>query len=715
MMKISFRDVEKQFTAWLSSYSENNSRARICISFAWAGEQWNEGIVSSRTSKNKESLTFNHCIKLLKRLKAQSREIEFSLNLSPTNKVYEEDPEETAAFRLIVNNIMLNDVMCNTFSASLDKCCDFGYSFLEVNFDRESQETLNFIPTVVLHEDPSIAFWDKNAPDLFKVKGRFAGIRKLLNRQELVTKYPQLNDKQWVKEKNNVVIDYWYRDYELMEFKLLKTGVYKREDLLSFDDTNNLATDDYFDPDKDAILPKKKKMPLVQKANVCRIYFMRFCGENVIQEPILFPTDDLPLVYHPALRVWIPEKGERTYPYIYHMQGAQKLHNYTLSQAATNAKNISGDKYFFKDEHLETEDQIELAKNINSYEGGIKFGGDISTIRREQPGEISQSMMALAQQSKQEIDEIAGAMTDSQNSDQVVISGVALDKITHNMGIINTDVIGIHTQFVNQVGKLVKQMIPRLYTEERTLVVFEEDGSAQAIKINECLETGEIRNNVKDINNNFEYEITAGPSSVMQKENTLKYLTGFYQISPPLFNLTADIAMRQLDTPDAGELERRVAIAIDPNIIKYSQGLMSEKDFMAYQAQQKQQQQQQQMQMMQADPQMQGMLAMARSEHAKAEAQQYDAQTKRFAAQASAQVDLRKIENDNQKLQLQLAELLQKTQNEQSQKEIDLIRMHMAATQSLLDSINEQQQMQSQQLPEPQQEGEPNAGQQTEV
>lgn len=697
----SFRDVDKQFSSWLSYYSENNSRARECIAFAWAGEQWIEGIVSSRTADNKESLVFNHCIRLMKRLKAQSREVEFSLNLSPLNQKYQDNPGETAAFRIVTNDIMLNNDMKSKFSYALDKAADYGYAVAEVNYEREDDETLNSYPVVRIHEDPSMAFWDKNAPDMFKVKGRFCGLRRLLNRQEIVSKYENLDDQQWIKNSNNVVIDYWFRSYREANFILLKSGVYKREDLLTIDDLENSATEeDGFDNEDNSQSPNKskiKRMPLIKKANVSCIYFKRFCNDRVIQKATLFPSDDLPLVYHPAFRIWIPEKGERTYPYIYHMMGSQKLHNYTLSQAATMAKNVTGDKWFFKEEHVETVDQQNIAKKINRLEGGMIFGGDPATIRRESPGEISQSLMVLAQQSKQEIDEMAGAMTDAQTTDQVVISGVALDKVTHNMGIINTDVIGIHTQFVNQVGRIFKQMIPRLYTEQRTLVVFQDDGSAETITINEPIGTGEIKNNIKDINNNFEYEIVAGPSSVMQKENTLKYLTGFYQISPQLFDLTGDIAMRMLDTPEAGELERRVATKIDQNLIKYSQGLISEAEFMQAQAKAQQQQQQQQMQQMQMDPQGQSMLGMAKAETAKAQASQYDSETKRFTAHANAQVDLRKVENDNQKLQIQLAALLQKTQNEQSQKQIDLLRAHMDANQQMIDAITSQQEMAAQQ------------------
>lgn len=680
MKKIPYKTVEQQYQSWDSAYSENNDRGKTCILFALAGDQWDSKVESNREKDDKESLTFNHCLKHLKRTKAQGREIEFSLDLSPTTQCYQDNVEETNTFRLLLNSIILNTQMLDKFALALDKCVEYGYSFLEVNFCRENDQTLNYIPTVLEHQDPSVAFWDKNATHPTKIDGRFCGIRKKASKEETLSLLKKIGllDKEkepnYVLGKDNVIIDYWYRDYIEKNFIRLKTGVFKREDLLTRDDLQNIAT-------KDDVANADDKT-LVKKGEVCCIYYTRFCNNKQIIKPKLFPTDDLPLVKHPALTVWAPEFGEMTFPLIYHWMGAQKLHNYINSQIATMAKRMTGDKYFFGPEHIETQSQIEQAREINKRDGGFVLGGNVQTIRREMPSEIPLSIINVAQSSKEEIDEMSGVLTDSQTTDQTVLSGVALDKITHNMGIVNTDVMASHELFVKTIGRLVRQMIPRICSEERTLIVKRKDGSGEAIVINQDLGTGTIQNNIKDINDNFDYEIIAGPSSSMQKENTVRYLNQYYAINPNAAMLTGDIYMRNIDSPDSPELERRLGADIDPTLVKYSQGGISYEEYMQQKQKAQQAQQQQQAQMMMANPQFQSMMKMAIAEENKSKTQQFDAETKRITA-------LSKNQNEQQKLFIEMLELLSKDKNDAHQQAIDQIRTKLEFNKQMLDGLKD--------------------------
>lgn len=672
----------KQADAWLSSYEKNNARGKQAIVFTELGDQWNETEVSTRSNSNKESLTFNLDVRHLRRMKAQGREVEFSLNVAPTNKEYQENMEETNAFRLLLSSILLNDDMVSTFSGTLDRCLEYGYAFGEVNFEQEDEETLCSIPVLRFHKDPSVGFWDKNATTPTKIDGRFCGIKKKISKEEFLGKYPKFKNKcNFLKDQDNEFILYWYRDYDEANYLRLKSGIYKREDLLDDDDRENLATEEDVKNSDLEYDGQKISEALVRPGKVCKIYFTIICNEQVVVDPRVFPTDDLPVPYHPACTVWT-EKGEVTLPFTHHMQGAQKLHNYINSQIATISKSVGGDKWLFSDDHIIEADQANEAREINQREGSFRFSGDIATIRREPSAQLPQTMLEMSQLIKQELDEIGGAMMDAKSSDGAVVSRVALDKITHNMGIMNEHIIASHILWVNAIGRLIRQMIPRIFTEERTLLVKKKDGSADAITINQDLGTGMIKNNIKDINNNFHYEIKAGPSSTMQKENTIKYMTALYTVFPQLAPLTADIYFRNIESPDSPELERRViASFIDPNLIKYSQGEITLEEYMQLKSQSQMQQLQMQTKLSELDPNVQATNNLAGAEHKKAAAQQFDAETKRMKMISDAQ-------NNQEKLRVQLAEILQKGDMQSAQKEIDDIRAMLDASQQVIDLLN---------------------------
>lgn len=671
MDAVPYEEVEQQFKGYESSQTDNRKRGETGIDFFIADNMWNGDVVSSRESRNQESLTFNNCIKHLRRMYTQLKEIEFSLNLIPLNDEVTNNVTESRAFRLILNSILLSDEVMNKLDGVGRKCLDYGQSFVEVNFGFENNFTRNREPRLKLHKDPSIAFWDKNATHDTRIDGKFCGYMQMQTAKELIDAYPKIKDAPWLKPVDNKVYNYWWRVYKDMSFVRLKTGVYKREDMLDAQDK--------------LIIDRGAGNKVIRMTGkVCDIYFERVGANLVLEKPKLFPTDDLPLVYHPGLSFWHPRHGEVTMPYLQYMMGAQKLHNYLLSQAATQAKSSTSDKWLFKNEHVQTLTQRQNAQEINMRDGGFTFGGDTQTIRREQPMQISPQLLELAMMTKQEIDEINGAMIDTQNAQQTVIAAAALDKITHNTEAINAWFIAQHVCFVNQVGKLYRQMIPRLYTEERSVTISKKDGSGQTITINQDAGTGKLINNVKDINNNYHYEIKAGASSTMQQENTVKYLTQAYEIDPALFKDTAHIYFRNLQTKDAGELERIAIARGDEALIKYSQGEISMEDYSKMKAEQMEQELQQQERLAQSNPEVQSAREIAAAQHRKAGADEFNAQTKRMDV-------LNKAQQAQTEMQLKIEALLSGAGNEIHKRDLEELRIKVQQNQQLIDILKTEQ------------------------
>lgn len=697
MKRVNGETVKKQRDQWRAYYESNNTRGRDAILF-YLGEQWNAQQINTRGNSNKETLTLNMTQKHMKRASAQLRETEFFINMAPANEEAQEMVKESNAFRKVLQNIMISTEQTSKISECGDKCLKFGYSFIEVGFGRENNKTLNLVPKLIVHRDPSIAFWDKNASHPSRVDGRFVGIHKKATKEQLKEKMFGIykSVEHLLHEEENDIIYYWYRDYRKCKVRLLKTGEYKREE--SIDTTKDeLETkggvEDIFEAlcEEDKIAQGNKPSPLEKEDDVCCIYFQMFINEKASTKPVLYPTDDLPVPYHHGLTEWDGNlNGLRTIPFVEALKDPQKLHNYVQSQIATIAKNSSADKWFFNDDHILTPTQEEDARNINSLEGGFHFGGDNATIRRERAGELPVTMMQAAQIAKQEIDEIGGAMIDAQQSDATVISGVAIDKITHNIGLLNLSFLAAHIEFVNTVGHLVRQMIPRLITEQRTIIAKNKDGSGEAIIINRYLETGGIENNIKDINNNFIYDIGPGPNTQMQKENNLKAMDLYLQRFPQAIQWIGDIYWRSVDSPDAGELERRTAAMMDQNLIRYGRGEISLQEFLMAAQQQQQEQLQQQAQRAQLDPQVQSANALAAAEHRKAGADEQNAQTKRLQVIEAEKTKRMQIQadalNNADNIRVKIATLMQQGDMDGVSQELEMLEKVLKIRQQDIDN-----------------------------
>jgi len=654
--------VKKQAQAWRDAYYENDERGKEMIDFGAVGMQWDKSVSTNRTAVNKESLTFNLCHKHRNKILSQYDQLTFSLGVFSNNR-RSYDSSELAAFKMLSKHFFMEDRVEETADKALEKMLDFGYSFVEVNCERENNETLSLIPVTILHQNPAMAFWDFNAKSPYKIDGMYGGIcyTKVSDR-DVIAAYPEAKNNSCVKRKNDIV-RYWYRVKEKANFIKLKGGEYRRVDLIE-----EGVDEVWYGADGETDIRKGDKD--------C-IYFMVLCNWEVLKKPEIFPTEDIPLPYHPALTVWSSD-GWVTLPFVYPLVGAQKLHNYTMSQLATAAKNSSATKVYLTPDHIQTNLQKETAEKINQIEGAIVLGKDPDGTKPiiVPPTEIPATMLNLASQTKQEIDEISGAFIDSELSNQTVLSGKALGLITQNMSIssIHAGLIAAHVGFLGAICKLYQQMIPRIITEQRCISVRKDDGTSEDIYVNQLLDSGKIKNNIKDIKNSFLYRIDCAPSREMQQENTVKALTMFYQAPQTMdFQNTKDIFARNLPIDDAAEFEKRIASSIDPKLIQYSSGEISKDEFMQYKTQANQQQLQMQMQQLQM--QQKAAQDLSDAENKKALAMQYNEETKRIKTLADIEDNKSKRFIDIAKLEDEQASKRASQALEKGNQEIEIIKM----------------------------------------
>lgn len=662
--------IDKQIQAWESGYDGNNLRGREGVRFSLAGEQWVDKVVSARINSSKESLTFNIMLKHLRKLKAQLREIEFTLDLYARD---EDAPmEETHTFKILLEHIMLSKQVLDRLNECGDKCAEFGYAFGECNFEQDNDQTLCSSPILRMHQDPTVGFWDINAKHPCKTDGRFCGIKKLLSKDEFVEKYPEyVDDDGWLKESDNEVVDYWYRVKESRIFVALKGGVYKRQDLITEDD--EVATKADTETKNGSLFEK----PLEKTGTVDCIYFLRKCEDTLMVPAKEFPCDRLPMPYHPGFTVWTDE-GMESYPFTYAMKGAQELLNFTQSQLATMIKNASGRLIVWDHKHVNGLEgqELEDIKNINQREGSVQVdlqGSEVPPLVLT-PSDIPFALMEYANTIQQLSDDIAGSFVDVQNSDNTIVSGKALQEFTESMNVMQVGFMASHIIFVNEVAACFSSMIPKLYTEERTLVVNKKDGTSQPIMINKFIpDTNTIQNNIKDLSNNFIYQITAGPSTKMQKQTALKSLQLVMQADPQWPTLYGDLYARNLDFPDAQEFERRMLSRVDPNLVKYSQQQMTQADFLKYMQQKNAPQQQMQMQQHQAELQHTG--AKAQREQAAGQADMIRAQNDSQSVNIQGQVAITNASNAQANTQIQAQKVMGEQQAKATQQALDETHM----------------------------------------
>jgi len=643
---MTYEEISKSIQRWKSSYTSNNSRGESCIDFVTSNNQWEAATESDRESLNKETLTLNNSIKYLNRAINQARQIDFSLDIMQRNSEY--DMEECNAFKLFVKHMYNSKENNSKFFNAYEKAMNYGYSVAFIRYGRESEFTLNQLPYIKIMEDPSCCFFDVNAKTRTKTDGNYSGYMVTTLKDDLIDMSPNFEDNKNVLDSNEVIY-YFFRKKKKGVFTKFKSGEYKLSSLITMQDKDNFELDEMGNP-------------ITKKDWVSEIFMRMYLNKEQVGKTIKYPSNDLPFVYHPMLTSWTPKTGANsnyeTYPYTFYMKGAQRLHNFVMSQIATVLKFSSATKWLFRPEHLQNEDNKDHARNINGLEGGLVFpgGADLPPPVKVPPDEIPMSLMQMGQQTNAEIDSISGAMMEMQPSDNVNISGKAMREFTKNIQMMNTGLVASHIEFISECCKIITQILVNIVTEQRLLCVKDNNGKMVDVIINKKDASGNvIKNDIKDLQNSFYYEVVASPNQTMQDENTVMALQTMYQFNPQLFSVTGDILMESLDIPKSAELAKRIRATMDQDLLAYGNGEISDKQFQEIKAKkaqkQKQEMEQQQQPIIQAHAQ--AAKGMAQAEIAKAQAANQDAATNKAKAESDAldkqtknELALLKINND---------------------------------------------------------------------
>jgi hypothetical protein len=130
---------------------------------------------------------------------------------------------------------------------------------------------------------------------------------------------------------------------------------------------------------------------------------------------------------------------------------------------------------------------------------------------------------------------------------------------------------------IQQVGRIIVNMIPKIYDTTRIMRVIGEDGSEDSVHINpnqtESLvklkneETGEIRRIFNPGFAKYDVTITVGPSYNTQRQEASEFMTQVIQTNPALMQVAGDLWMKALDMPMAEEISKRLKKSMPPELV----------------------------------------------------------------------------------------------------------------------------------------------------
>lgn len=533
------------------------------------GDQWDPQALSVRLADNRPALTFNVLPQFVKQVTGDIRQSR------PGIKVVGVDDRADKKVAEIINGMVRyvenrSDADKAYFAAS-DSQVSCGIGHVRVVSEYADDTTFEQELGIELIQDGIAVLWDPDASHPTRKDARYCFVPVDISRELFKEKYPDFEPASvtnigdmnypsgWAGDDYVRIAEYWVKEQTKRKLALLPDG--------GIDD----LTDDKDGAEKEAqILAMGGRVEMRDAHKICRYVIS---GSDVLEGPDNWPGRYIPIVPFIGEEVYV---GRRRYRHgiVRYAKDPQRSYNYFRStQTEVIALQPKAPWIGTVDNFKDSEEQWETANIKNwpylTYRPDPLNGG--GAPQRGVPPVTSPGLSEGARDATEDLYSTTGIYPSSLGGQSNESSGKAI-MARQREG--DTSTFVYHSNFalaVQQVGRIITDMIPHVYDTPRTIRVVGEDGKVDVVKINqpggEELDgaVGRILNDVTV--GSYDVVVEMGPSYSTKREEAKDGMLQLMQANPAVAPLIMDLVAKAQDWPLADKIAKRLRTTLPPQIV----------------------------------------------------------------------------------------------------------------------------------------------------
>jgi len=317
-----------------------------------------------------------------------------------------------------------------------------------------------------------------------------------------------------------------------------------------------------------AKLPESIKFVDDRMATFEQIWHIKLSGAEVLMAPFAWPGADIPII--PVLGVEEDINGLIAYKGMTHnLIDPQRIFNFEATievetvALAPRAQWVAAEGSF---EGYEREWRDSNISNAPYLEHAIVMTPDGQGVmpapRREVSEPPIQALALLRGQAAEDMRAVSGVHQPTMGElpqGRIPESGEALRRLQHRGDITNAHFPGNAHRSIRQGGRILLDLITKLYTQKRVVSIIGLDDKEDIVTINEEFTNKDGQKKFFDLSaSKFEATIDTGPSLATQRQDSADSLIKTTSAYPEAGPVLADIIVRNLDFPDAQEASERL-------------------------------------------------------------------------------------------------------------------------------------------------------------
>lgn len=556
------RDAMSQFDDITEAEKDQRSQGIEDIQFSQvAGHQWDERAAEVR--KNRPRYEINKVALPVAQLVGDQRQSDIGIKVRPFGNGA--DQKIATTYQGLIRNIQNASRFRNARDIAFKEMATGGYGAWRIVTEFADKESFDFdqdIKIKTIRSALSSVYFDETAVDENKRDARWCYVVDEIPIATFRRLYPNaavsaIDDQAhktyhrgWVTETTIRIAEYWRRIPTRKRLLQLSDGR-----VVEFEQVKDVL-DELAAQDPPVTVLREKSVKSHQ------VLFYKISGAEVLEGPKKWAGKFIPVVPLYGFNHWMD--GKHYYRgMVRFAKDAQRVYNYITSARVEAGALAPIDPYWATTAQAmghETEwARINVSnKPIQFYEEDPKSPGP---PKRTGSPAIQSELITQTQQADADIQATTGRFAPSLGDNPANQSGRAIIAQQRQGDVGTFELLDSLSKAVEYTAEILIDLIPKTYDGERQIRVIADDGKTDIVTINQTIldkESGETKL-VNDLTvGKYDVAVDVGPSFVTKRAETLEFLQGIMQAVPNISQFILDLVMKNLDFPDAPELEKRM-------------------------------------------------------------------------------------------------------------------------------------------------------------
>jgi hypothetical protein len=541
--------------------SENRLLALDDLQFV-KGEQWPEAIRREREIDGRPCLVINKLPQSIQQVTNDQRQNRPSLVIHPVDSGA--DIKTAKVFQGVIRHIEYNSSAEAAYDTAFESAVKGGKGFYRIvtaysdpmSFDQEI--LIKRIP------NPFSVYFDPYSQEPDGSDSNFAFITEVISKAEFDEKYPEskaakggwtaFGDQEptWIMEDSVRVAEYFYKEFKNEEIAQLSTG----ETVLKKDITE---------------LPEGVSIVKERVAKVPTIKWVKLSGCEILEKT------DWPGIHIPVIPVYGTEhniNGVRTLEGIVrNAKDPARMYNYWKSAETETIALAPRTPFVAAIGQIDGFEAVWASANRKNHSylpynpksvDGVLLPPPQRQVFEPAIGAITQA----ARGASEDIKATTGIYDASLGGKSNETSGVAIQRRNNQAQTSNFHFIDNLTRSLKHTGRILIDLIPKIYDTPRTVRIIAEDGEQEIVRVNDPTfqKDGEPTLYALDTGK-YDVTVDVGPSFASKRQEASANMIELTRSIPQIGQAAPDLIVKNMDWHGAQEMAERLKKTLPPNLV----------------------------------------------------------------------------------------------------------------------------------------------------